>query len=832
MKSLLGTAWKFPRPPVRVIWRWRSKSSRSKSKWLAKKKVEADARFLRSDLQQQIEQLSTAQRPAPPVRRNYERFHKLVALRFSNLIHSMGSWANNKEEWRCFGINSQSQLDREAGLFEIVLNRAFEQATNEGKTSRHDNPLFWNLRNTFVRFEVAGLARELRYSFQTFLMRSRFPKAVSELHAALADLRFPYEWYPATRMMQRTVYLHVGPTNSGKTYNALKALENARTGIYAGPLRLLAHETWSRFQAKKKPCALVTGEEVRIPTDADTWFHSCTVEMTPLNAKVDVAVIDEIQMIANDERGWAWTQAFLGVQAKEVHLCGEERVVPLIQALCARIGEKCIVNRYERLNPLQVMDTSIKGDFRNLQKGDAIVAFSKVVIHQLKAGIEKKTGRRCAIVYGNLPPETRASQAALFNDPNNDYDFLAASDAIGMGLNLNIKRVIFESSFKFDGLAFRPLNISEVRQIGGRAGRYRTAAQVTAGNGDASASPSTPAPGLVTALDDEDLPMISDAFQKEAPPIRTAGIFPPPSVIERFHSYFPPRTPISFVLARLREMSRLAPRFHLCDFTDVLQIADIIQPFNLSVSDCCVFLNVPVNLRDPQQVRALEAFAKCVAELGSGRLLDFDVIDLEILDEVRPTDHSAQVTYLQRLESLHHTITMYLWLSYRYQGVFQSQALAFKVKEMVEEKIADHLEKLNFVEDLQRSKRERRRKMAKKLEKKERSLLGPDEDEGELIGPHDEGLGEWVEGAQEATLGGGRGWHRARARARARTRRGQARRGGRAGLSGLFSLCKSLSYAHGLPRQFDTDNSVSGHNAYATSIRNQLAQARSTILLP
>jgi ATP-dependent RNA helicase SUPV3L1/SUV3 len=680
------------------------------------------------------------------VKRNYKLFHNLVESRFSAVIGSMGTWAENQDEWRSFGITSQAQLDREAGLFKMVLTKAFDLSTEDGKTSRQENPLFWNLRNAFIRFESAGLARELKYAFQTFLMRSRFPKAVNELHLALADLRYPYEWYPATRMMQRTIHLHVGPTNSGKTYNALKALENSRTGIYAGPLRLLAHETFSRFTAKNKPCALITGEEMRIPADTDTWFHSCTVEMTPLNAKVDVAVIDEIQMINNDERGWAWTQAFLGVQAKEVHLCGEDRVVSLIQDMCARIGEKCVVHRYQRLNPLETMNESLKGKFSNLQKGDAVVAFSRVSIHQLKAGIEKETGRRCAIVYGSLPPETRASQAALFNDPNNDYDFLVASDAIGMGLNLEVKRVIFESSYKFDGLGFRPLTVPEIKQIGGRAGRYRTAAQEMSGD------TSKPSPGLVSALDDEDLPGIRDAFQKEAGPIATAGLFPPPAVIERFHSYFPPRTPISFVLARLREMSRLSPHFHMCDFSNALQIAEVIKPYELSVSDRCVFLNVPVSLRDPKQVNALQAFAKCVAELGSGHLLDFREIDLEVLDELRPEAPSEQATYLHRLESLHHTITLYLWLSYRYQGVFQSQHLAFKVKTLVEEKINDHLENLSFVADVQRSRRQRMRKLAAKNEKKERSLLGPDEEE--LLGPHDEGIGQWVEGGQEPLFGG------------------------------------------------------------------------------
>ncbi|KAK4126232.1 hypothetical protein N657DRAFT_688813 [Parathielavia appendiculata] len=745
MKSLLGTAWRQPKSAVRVFCRWRVKSTKSSRD---RPPAAVDPRVLRSRLQLQNDPSpSGARRPAFILNRNYNLFQNLVEKRFSHVIESMGAWAQNQDEWRSFGINGQPQLDRELGLFRMVLDRAFDLAIDGGKTARQENPLFWNLRNAFIRFDAAGLGRELKYAFQTFLMRSRFPKAVNQLHLDLADLRFPYEWYPATRMLQRTIHLHVGPTNSGKTYNALKALENARTGVYAGPLRLLAHETWSRFVAKKKPCALVTGEEVRIPTEADTWFHSCTVEMTPLNTKVDVAVIDEIQMIANDERGWAWTQAFLGVQAKEVHLCGEDRVVPLIQDLCARIGEKCIVHRYQRLNPLETMGESLNGDFSKLRKGDAVVAFSRVSIHQLKAGIEKATGRRCAIVYGSLPPETRASQAALFNDPNNDYDFLVASDAIGMGLNLEVKRVVFESSFKFDGIGFRPLTVPEIRQIGGRAGRYRTAAQEIAGD------TSKPAPGLVTALDKEDLPMINEAFNTEAEPIRTAGLFPPPSVIERFHSYFPPRTPISFVLARLREMSRLSPSFHLCDFTVALEIAEVIKPFDLSVSDRCVFLNIPVSMRDPRQVKALQAFAKCVAELGGGHLLDFDdVINLEILDEVRPSIPSEQAVYLHQLESLHHIITMYLWLSYRYQGVFQSQNLAFKVKELVEEKIASHLESLSFVPEQQRSRRQRMRKLAAEVEEKERNLLGPHEEE--MIGPHDEGIGQWIEEGQEPLFAG------------------------------------------------------------------------------
>ena len=126
----------------------------------------------------------------------------------------------------------------------------------------------------------------------------------------------------------------------------------------------------------------------------------------------------------------------LGVLAKEVHLCGEERTVPLIQELCAAIGDKLEIHRYERLSPLKMEDGSLRGDWKKLRKGDAVICFSVLGIHSVKRQIEQVTGKKVAIVYGSLPPETRAQQARLFNDPDNDYDILVASDAIGMGLNL------------------------------------------------------------------------------------------------------------------------------------------------------------------------------------------------------------------------------------------------------------------------------------------------------------------------------------------------------------------------------------------------------------
>lgn len=314
----------------------------------------------------------------------------------------------------------------------LTTLKSWDRRRGDGEASR----TLGVLRQAFVENGHGGLTAQLRFALQGHVANSKFTKSDLLNQARLADLRYPYEWYPEARKIQRKIHLHVGPTNSGKTYHALKRLESASTGIYAGPLRLLAHEVFRRLNTLGKPCNLITGDERVIVEAEEVSMSSCTVEMVPMGVGVDVAVIDEIQMIGHEERGWAWTQALLGIQAQELHLCGEERVVPVIRELAAAMGDSLEIHRYRRLSPLRTMSTSLDGDLLKLRKGDCVVTFSRIHIHALRKDIERKTRKRVAVVYGSLPPEIRAQQAKLFNDPNNDYDILVASDAIGMGLNL------------------------------------------------------------------------------------------------------------------------------------------------------------------------------------------------------------------------------------------------------------------------------------------------------------------------------------------------------------------------------------------------------------
>ncbi|OHE93322.1 hypothetical protein CORC01_11390 [Colletotrichum orchidophilum] len=659
---------------------------------------------------------STKYSPPDRAKSKYDVFRTMILTQFNVVIENMGRWAETNTEYRNFGIRSEYGLNNEISLFRDTIQKAIQMA-NKGATLRKENPLFWSLRNAFIRGDVKGLTSELRYSFQSFMLRSKLSNSTTR-QKKLADLRFPMEWFPATRAMQRTIHLHVGPTNSGKTYRALQALMNSKSGIYGGPLRLLAHEIYSRFQAKGKACAMITGEEQRIP-DADNYFISCTVEMTPLNRMVDVAVIDEIQMIGHNERGWAWTQAFLGVMAKEVHLCGEERVVDLIKSICASIGDKCIVHRYQRLSPLQTMKKSLGNNLANLEKGDAVVAFTRVNLHGLKNAIEEKTGRRCAIVYGSLPPETRAQQAALFNDPDNDYDFLVASDAIGMGLNLEIKRVIFETSTKHDGTQHRILTTSEVKQIGGRAGRYKTARQAATTETDGNDHVEEKKMGYVTTLADEDLPAIAKAFNTDAEPLEAAAIQAPSFIIEQFAEYFPPDTPLSFILLRLRELAPVSERFTVYVPEISIQIADTIQEFPMTIQDRITLLHAPITLRQAGHTEIARAIAKCISTRSDGALYDIQPIQLELLDATLEDFNNQGRRYLHAIESLHAALTLYLWVSYRFPHIFTSQALAFHVKDAVEEKIEFYLENnAVFDPDVHGKIREKRRKaaLAKEME--------------------------------------------------------------------------------------------------------------------
>jgi ATP-dependent RNA helicase SUPV3L1/SUV3 len=280
--------------------------------------------------------------------------------------------------------------------------------------------------------------------------------------------------YPVARSLNRHHHFYVGPTNSGKTFKAINALMEASSGVYLAPLRLLAMEVRDKLMQAGIPCNLITGEERDLVEGAR--HTASTIEMMNSALAIDVAVIDEIQMLQDRDRGSAWTAALIGAPAKRIFICGSKATTDLCVRAIESLGETFDFTYCERMTPLVLETDSLCGPIYSklkvrdqLQKGDAVIAFSRKDVLTLSARF-RHWGFSVASIYGALSPEVRRHESGRFSCGM--ADLLVATDAIGMGLNLPIRRVIFASTSKFDGVTHRPLNATEVRQIAGRAGRF------------------------------------------------------------------------------------------------------------------------------------------------------------------------------------------------------------------------------------------------------------------------------------------------------------------------------------------------------------------------
>lgn len=272
--------------------------------------------------------------------------------------------------------------------------------------------------------------------------------------------------YPLARQMRRHFFLHLGPTNSGKTYEGIQRLQAASCGLYLGPLRLLAAEQFEALNLADVPCSLVTGEEqIRVPFSR---VQSSTVEMADLQTHYDVAVIDECQMIADRDRGGAWTAAILGLCADEIHACASPDAEALLTRIIEDCGDELTIIRHERMTPLEVEKEGFQFP-ASVRPGDALIVFSKARVHAVAAEL-KTRGYKVSLIYGALPPDVRRNQADRFH--RGDTEVVVSTDAIAMGMNLPIQRVVFLESEKYDGDITRLLTDSEIKQIAGRAGRY------------------------------------------------------------------------------------------------------------------------------------------------------------------------------------------------------------------------------------------------------------------------------------------------------------------------------------------------------------------------
>lgn len=309
---------------------------------------------------------------------------------------------------------------------------------------------------------VSIIARRKRYHFLLPYVKKEEENRRAILEAVPENV---IDLYPLARDMERHFILHVGPTNSGKTYDAMQEMLQAESGIYLAPLRLLALEGQERVLSAGVVCSMATGEEEDIREGAN---HLCsTIEKLPLNTYYEIAIIDEAQMIDDPDRGWAWTQAILGVQSERIHVCMSADALHIVQKLIGLCGDTWEIIEHERNTPLIVEKHPFH--FPNdVRKSDALIVFSRNKVLGLAAALEQ-SGIPVSVIYGSLPYDVRKNEVQKFL--SGDTDVVVATDAIGMGMNLPIRRIVFMETEKFDGYHTRPLSPNEIRQIGGRAGR-------------------------------------------------------------------------------------------------------------------------------------------------------------------------------------------------------------------------------------------------------------------------------------------------------------------------------------------------------------------------
>ena len=271
--------------------------------------------------------------------------------------------------------------------------------------------------------------------------------------------------FPLARSLKRKIIVFAGPTSSGKTYHALELLKAANSGLYLGPLRLNALEVFDNLNDSGVPCSLITGEE-KVLTDG-ARHQASTSEMANYVKEVDVTVVDEIQFMDDIERGWAFCNAIIGAPSKFVIVTCPEYAIEKVVRLAKILGDEVEIHRLPRKTKLTVTSNPSK-DLSSLIEGTAIVSFSRKRIFQLKAELEKTY--KVSVIYGGMPPDVRKEQARRFRD--GETSVVIATDAIGIGLNLPIQHLIFDTVEKYDGVEQRKLHQCELLQVAGRAGRY------------------------------------------------------------------------------------------------------------------------------------------------------------------------------------------------------------------------------------------------------------------------------------------------------------------------------------------------------------------------
>jgi len=556
----------------------------------------------------------------------------------------------------------QSVTDIENELHELSEDLNLDNKIIEKYILQFIEPQVTSSLNLKIKEKVK---RSISYHFMEYIRPLKEKKRKEELLAkTIRDFK---NLFPLARLLKREIFFHVGPTNSGKTYQALKALKEADTGYYLAPLRLLALEGYESLKADNIPISLITGEEEII--DEESTHISSTIEMMNGSVEVDVCVIDEIQMINDRDRGWAWANALIGVPAKKVILTGSSDALEAVQELCEYLDEPLTVKHFERKNELQLLSQATP--MKQIEKGTAIVAFSRRDVLGLKQQLS--TRYEVSVVYGNLSPEVRREEARRFREGKSDI--LVATDAIAMGLNLPIKTLLFSKDNKFDGLRRRELLPTEVAQISGRAGRYGLEEV-----------------GYIGALDNKTLETINSKFHQPLPKIQL-----PFSVMASLEHVMLigeilETENLSTILNFFADNMEFEGPFIAANIDSMLEISAIVDEYELDLKTRFHLACAPASISSPYIESVFHRYIK-----------DIEINKPVIYIPPRDLPKYAQTNEMMlNAEDRVREISLYLWLSFKFEHLFQETEKAIQARVRLNNYIEASLKQGNFVKQCNR----------------------------------------------------------------------------------------------------------------------------------
>lgn len=602
-----------------------------------------------------------------------EIFHDCTGLIDTCSTELMGLENSNEEEFNSTFFALKKKVDKKLNFSKFRLRRASHNKLKSQVLSYQEQKFGFNseIGKVYIEFltfrlEDKLVERGLRKDLVEQTQRSRFfeqqgmllwkslrflDKEFDKLIATVLSLKrkdisanilkeyLGQFWlYTEARRMNRKIIYHMGPTNSGKTYHAIQALAAGKSGSYLAPLRLLATELYDTLNDKGVVTTLLTGEEV-IEVEGATHFSS-TIEMARLREEFDVVVIDEIQMICDSQRGWAWTRALVGMMAPEIHICGDPSAFELVEQITKLCGDELEVKNYNRMTKLEVLPNKIKAN--ELERSDALIVFSRRNALKYKSELER-LGYKISIIYGRLSPEVRREQARKFD--TGETDIIVSTDAIAMGMNLPIKRVVFSTLSKFINSKEHPISNSEIKQIAGRAGRYQRFPV-----------------GKATCLErvEDGLDKIHEALQEKLAQNNKAMVGPDLDIYQKVNKALESS---SLPILKFTEFLRLfntmtfQEPFYCVDLKEMIEVTEMVEKANeqkqsLTSAEIFGFSCAPVNLGLPEHV---QYFVYIVNNYVQGMPIYCEEID----------DNSDSIDYL---ETTIKCVELFQWLSRHFDG--------------------------------------------------------------------------------------------------------------------------------------------------------------------